>query len=86
MRLSSPTNATFFRNQGLGTIFTRSAGVFQFSAANFDVNESAQTFSVTVARTGGTFGGWHGLTPDDSLLVLTRTEDSEIYALDWEAP
>jgi len=36
--------------------------------------------------TGGTFGGWHGLTPDDSLLVLTRTEDSEIYALDWEAP
>jgi hypothetical protein len=36
--------------------------------------------------TPGTNGGWHGLTPDDSLLALTRTEDREIYALDWEAP
>jgi Tol biopolymer transport system component/DNA-binding winged helix-turn-helix (wHTH) protein len=36
--------------------------------------------------TPGTNGGWHGLTPDDSLLALTRTEEREIYALDWEAP
>ena len=36
--------------------------------------------------TKGTFGGWIGLAPDDSPLVLMRTEESEIYALDWEAP
>jgi serine/threonine protein kinase/Tol biopolymer transport system component len=36
--------------------------------------------------TGGTFGNWYGLAPDDSPLVLRDAATQEIYALDWEAP
>jgi hypothetical protein len=31
-------------------------------------------------------GGWTGLTPDDSPLLLRNVGSEEIYALDWEAP
>jgi hypothetical protein len=31
-------------------------------------------------------GGWHALTPDDSLLTLHDNETPEIYALEWNAP
>src|SRR5439155_19193100 len=31
-------------------------------------------------------GGWTGLAPDDSPLLLRDVGSQEIYALDWEAP
>ena len=31
-------------------------------------------------------GEWHGLTPDDSLLVMRDHSTTEVYALEWEAP
>ena len=34
----------------------------------------------------GILGGWTGLAPDDSPLVLRNAGSQEIYALDWEAP
>ena len=37
-------------------------------------------------RTGGYWGFWLGLAPDDSPLLLRDTGSQEIYALDWEAP
>ena len=37
-------------------------------------------------RTGGYFGFWLGVAPDDSPLLLRDTGSQEIYALDWEAP
>jgi len=37
-------------------------------------------------RLTGNFGDWHGLAPDDSLLMLRDAASQEIYALDWEAP
>ena len=33
----------------------------------------------------GTLGGWFGLAPGDSVLVLKDTSIQEIYALEWEA-
>ena len=34
----------------------------------------------------GIAGGWHALTPDESLLSLLNQETPEIYALEWNAP
>jgi Tol biopolymer transport system component/DNA-binding winged helix-turn-helix (wHTH) protein len=31
-------------------------------------------------------GDWHGLAPDDSLLVMRDHSTTEVYALEWEAP
>jgi Tol biopolymer transport system component len=39
-----------------------------------------------VRRTGGVFGPWEGLSPDDSPLLLRDTATQEIYALDAELP
>ena len=40
-----------------------------------------------VSRLQGYYvGGWLGLAPDDSPLILRGTSSDEIYALDWEAP
>lgn len=36
--------------------------------------------------TGGRYGGWLGLTPDDSPLLLRDAGTQDVYALDWEAP
>jgi len=33
----------------------------------------------------GNLGGWFGLAPDDSVLILRDTSIQEIYALEWEA-
>lgn len=33
----------------------------------------------------GTLGGWFGLAPDDSVLILQDRSIQEIYALEWEA-
>jgi hypothetical protein len=37
-------------------------------------------------RRAGIWGGWSGLAPDDSLLLLRDAGIQEIYALDWDAP
>ncbi len=34
----------------------------------------------------GGFGGWNGLAPDDSPLVMRDAAVQEVYALDWQAP
>jgi Tol biopolymer transport system component len=39
-----------------------------------------------VGRISGTVGGWLGLAPDDSLLVMRDHRTTEVYALEWEAP
>ena len=36
--------------------------------------------------TGGRYGGWLGLAPDDSPLLLRDAGTQDVYALDWEAP
>ncbi len=43
-------------------------------------------FSLKNVRFAGTIGGWTGLAPDDSPLLLRDVGSQEIYALDWEAP
>ena len=37
-------------------------------------------------RQAGFYGGWLGMAPDDSPLLLRDTGTQEIYALDWQAP
>jgi hypothetical protein len=39
-----------------------------------------------VRLTGGVFGPWQGLAPDDSTLMLRDTATQEVYALDAELP
>jgi Tol biopolymer transport system component len=39
-----------------------------------------------LGRYGGVSGGWHGPTPDDSLLIMRDHSTTEVYALEWEAP
>jgi serine/threonine protein kinase/Tol biopolymer transport system component len=34
----------------------------------------------------GVSGGWNGLAPDDSLLVMRDHSTTEVYALEWELP
>ena len=36
--------------------------------------------------TGGRYGGWLGLAPDGSPLLLRDAGTQDVYALDWEAP
>jgi len=36
--------------------------------------------------TGGRYGGWLGLAPDDSILLLRDAGTQDVYALDWEGP
>jgi eukaryotic-like serine/threonine-protein kinase len=36
--------------------------------------------------TGGRYGGWLGLAPDDSPLLLRDAGTQDVYALDWEVP
>jgi len=37
-------------------------------------------------RQAGFYGGWLGMEPDDSPLLLRDTGTQDIYALDWQAP
>jgi eukaryotic-like serine/threonine-protein kinase len=39
-----------------------------------------------IRQASGVFGGWNGLAPDDSPLVLRDAATQEVYALDWQAP
>jgi Tol biopolymer transport system component/DNA-binding winged helix-turn-helix (wHTH) protein len=45
-----------------------------------------QVFSLEHVPLTGNLGGWTGLAPDDSPLVLRNVGVNEVYALDWEAP
>ena len=59
VNLTNPSNATILDGQGIGTITNDDAaqnGTLQFSAANYNVNESQPTATITVTRTGGTDG------------------------------
>lgn len=59
VNLSNPVNATIQKAQGKGTILnddTAPAGKLQFSAADYSVNESGGSASITVTRTGGSAG------------------------------
>jgi hypothetical protein len=38
------------------------------------------------SRQASGFGGWVGLTPDDSLLLVRDAGTQDINALDWDAP
>ncbi len=57
VHLSNPDNATILDADGTGTITNDdNSGTFQFSAANYTVNESRPTATITVTRTGSTSG------------------------------
>jgi eukaryotic-like serine/threonine-protein kinase len=45
-----------------------------------------EILSMKGVRLTGSMGGWHGLAPDDSPLMLRDAANQEIYALDWQAP
>jgi Tol biopolymer transport system component len=59
-------------------------GMFRVSIADRKVEEIESLKDVR--RTGGIFGAWEGLSPDDSPLLLRDTATQEIYALDAELP
>lgn len=42
--------------------------------------------SKEIGPTSGILGGWWGLAPDDSLLLMRDHSTTEVYALEWEAP
>jgi hypothetical protein len=52
VNLSSPVNATFIKAQGVGTITNDDTSTVQFSASNFNANESGGNVTITVTRTG----------------------------------
>jgi Tol biopolymer transport system component len=60
------------------------AGMFRVRIADRKVEE-IESFK-DVRLTGGVFGPWQGLAPDDSTLMLRDTATQEIYALDAELP
>ena len=57
---SGPTNATISDGQGIGTIVNDDGepqpGTLQFSQGTYSVSENGGTATITVTRTGGTFG------------------------------
>jgi Tol biopolymer transport system component len=59
-------------------------GMFRVRIADRKVEEIESLKDVR--RTGGIFGAWEGLSPDDSPLLLRDTATQEIYALDAELP
>jgi CSLREA domain-containing protein len=70
VNLSNATNATISDSQGVGTILNDDAqgGIISFSQANYVVNESSGSVTITVNRTGDTSGSAtvDYATPDDS--------------------
>jgi Tol biopolymer transport system component len=60
------------------------AGIFRVRIADRKAEEIESLKDVR--RTGGVFGPWEGLAPDDSPLMLRDTATQEIYALDAELP
>ena len=47
---------------------------------------TAETAHYFMQDLQGGFGGWNGLAPDDSPLVMRDAAVQEVYALDWQAP
>jgi Tol biopolymer transport system component len=60
-----------------------SNSIFRVRIGDRKLEEIVSQKGVRLARN---FGGWHGLAPDDSPLMLRDAASQEIYALDWEAP
>jgi serine/threonine protein kinase/Tol biopolymer transport system component len=58
-------------------------GVFRVGIRDRKVERVA---SLAEFQFTGSAGGWLGLAPDDSPLLLRDTSIEEIYALEWEAP
>src|SRR5439155_9640262 len=59
VNLSSPTNATIARAQGLGTILNDdqpNSTQLQFNSATYSVNEGGGTATISLTRTGGSTG------------------------------
>jgi len=49
-------------------------------------HKAEKIFDLNNFTTGGRYGGWLGLAPDDSPLLLRDAGTQDVYALDWEAP
>jgi hypothetical protein len=58
LKLSSPSNATIAKADGIGTIIDDDspATAIQFSSANYDVKEDLTAVTITVTRSGNTSG------------------------------
>jgi hypothetical protein len=56
VNLSSPSNATVTKSQGVGTITNDDSTTVQLSASNYNVNEGGVSATITVNRTGDTSG------------------------------
>ena len=61
----------------------QSTGVFR---ARISDHKLEQLVSLKDLRQAPSWGGWLGLSPDDSPLLLRDTGTQDIYALDWDAP
>ena len=59
-------------------------GVFRMRVSDRKLEEIESLKDVRL--TGGVFGAWYGLAPDDSPLMMRDAATQEIYGLDWEAP
>src|SRR5213079_580373 len=70
VNLSNPVNTTISKSVGIGTILNDDAqgGIISFSQANYSVNESGGSLTITVNRSGDTTGPAtvDYTTPDDS--------------------
>lgn len=61
-------------------------GYYRFRIRDGKIGKVVGSEGVNLQNIIGITGGWHGLTPDDSLLTLFDNETPEIYALEWNAP
>jgi len=61
-------------------------GYYHFRIRDGKIEKVVGAEGVNLQNITGITGGWHGLTPDDSLLTLFDNETPEIYALEWNAP
>jgi Tol biopolymer transport system component/DNA-binding winged helix-turn-helix (wHTH) protein len=60
-------------------------GYYRFRMQDHKV-EKIVSFDRGTRHVVGIIGGWHALTPDESLISLLDDETPEIYALEWNAP
>lgn len=61
-------------------------GYYRFRIRDSKIEKVVGSEGVNLQNITGITGGWHGLTPDNSLLTLFDNETPEIYALEWNAP
>jgi serine/threonine protein kinase/Tol biopolymer transport system component len=58
------------------------SGVFRIRVADRKLEEIVSLKDMRL--TGGVFGPWYGLAPDDSPVMLRNSASQEIYGFDWE--